>query len=74
MVKGHHLQLRCYPPLFHNYEWLNIKDHHPLIQKKIDELLAKGSIKAYAGGAGIYSLILFVVSKHTDGFTSHIKC
>ena len=34
MVKGHYLQLRCQPTLFHNIKWFNIKaamSHHPII-------------------------------------------
>ena len=39
MVKGHHLQLRCQPPLFHNFKWFNIKTvpaHYPNIEKEVD--------------------------------------
>ena len=38
MVKGHHLQLRTWPPLFHKFHWFNIKAalaHHPLILKEV---------------------------------------
>ena len=37
-----------------------------LIQKKVDELLAKGDIKPSSGGAGFYSSV-FVVPKCTRG-------
>ena len=40
--------------------------HHPVIQKEVDELLAKGAIEPSSGGAGFYSNI-FVVPKHTGG-------
>ena len=72
MVKCHHLQLRSPPPLFHNFKWLNIKAaaaHHPIIQKEVDELLAKGAIEQSSGGSGFYSNV-FVVLKHTGGFWS----
>ena len=68
-VQGHHLQLRSHPPLFHNFQQLNVKAaaaHHPIIQKEVDELLAKGVIAPSSGGAGFYSNV-FVVSKHTGG-------
>lgn len=38
--------------------------HHPIIQKEVDELLAKGVIESSSGGAGFYSS-MFVVPKHT---------
>ena len=40
--------------------------HHPVIQKEVDELLAKGAIELSLGGAGSYSSV-FVVPKHTGG-------
>ena len=40
--------------------------HHPIIQKKVDELLSKGVIEPSSGGAGFYSSV-FVVPKHIDG-------
>ena len=58
IVKGHHLQLRSQPPLFHKFKQLNIRPaaaDHPIIQNKLDELLAKGAIKPSYGGAGFYS-------------------
>ena len=48
MIKGHHLQLRCHPLLFHNFTWFNIRvavAHHAINQKEMDELLVKGSIE-----------------------------
>ena len=69
MVKGQHLQLRCYPLLFCEYKWFNIKAslaHHPIIQKEMDELLVKGVIEPSTGGASFCSNV-FVVSKHTSG-------
>ena len=69
MVRGHHLQLRSHPPLFHNFWHFNVKvpaAHHPVIQKEVDELLAKGAIEPSSGGAGFYSSV-FVVPKHTGG-------
>ena len=68
MVQGHHLQLRSHPPLFHNFWHFNVKvpaAHHPVIQKEVDELLAKGAIESSIGGASFYSSV-FVVPKHTD--------
>ena len=38
--------------------------HNPIIQKEVDELLSKGTIEPFSGGAGFYSSV-FVVSKHT---------
>ena len=69
MVWGHHLQLRSHPPLFHDFQHFNVKEteaHHPVIQKEVDELLAKGAIELSSGGAGFYSSV-FVVPKHTGG-------
>ena len=69
MVQGHHLQLRSRPPLFRNFWHFNVKvpaAHHPVIQKEVDELLAKGAIEPSSGGAGFYSSV-FVVPKHTGG-------
>ena len=48
MVLGHHLQLRSHPPLFCDFWHFNVKAaaaHHPVIQKEVDELLAKGAIE-----------------------------
>ena len=69
MVRGHHLQLRSHPPLFHNFWQFNVKvaaAHHPVIQKEVDELLAKGAFEPSSAVAGFYSSI-FVVPKHTGG-------
>ena len=69
MVQGHHLQLWSSPPLFCNFWQFNVKvatTHHPIIQKEVDELLAKGVIEPSSGGAGFYSS-MFVVPKHTGG-------
>ena len=60
MVKGHHLQLRCHPLLFHNFRWFNInasRVHHPIIQKEVHSLLAKGANEPSSGSAGF---IIFV--------------
>ena len=72
MVWGHHLQLRSHPPLFHDFQHFNVKAaaaHHLVIQKEVDELLAKGAIEPSSGGASFYSS-MFVVSKHTGGLHS----
>ena len=69
MVQGHHLQLRSHPPLFCDFWYFNVKvaaAHHPVIQKEVDELLAKGAIEPSSGGAGFYSSV-FVVPKCTGG-------
>ena len=69
MVWGHHLQLRSHPPLFCDFWHFNVKmaaAHHPVIQKEVDELLAKGAIEPSSGGTGFYSS-MFVVPKHTGG-------
>ena len=67
MVQGHHLQLRSCPPLFHDFQHFNVKAaaaHHPVIQKEVDELLAKGAMEPSSDGVGFYSS-MFVVPKHT---------
>ena len=67
MVRGHHLQLRSHPTLFCDFWHFNVKvaaAHHPVIQKEVDELLAKGAIEPSSGGAGFYSS-MFVVPKCT---------
>ena len=69
MVWGHHLQLRSHPPLFNDFQHFNVKvaaAHHPVIQKEVDQLLAKGAIEPSSGGGGFYSS-MFVVPKHTGG-------
>ena len=54
MAKGHHLQLRCHLLLFHNFKWFNIlaATAYPIIQKEMDELLAKGAIEPSTAGTG----------------------
>ena len=50
-------------PLFHIFEWFNIKatpPHYSIIQKEVDELLAKDATEPSSGGAGFYSNILAV--------------
>ena len=45
IVQGYHLQLRSCPSLFHYFWQFNVKApvaHHPIIQKEVDELPAKG--------------------------------
>ena len=57
MAKGHHLHLWCCPLLFHNFAWLNIKfamAHHAVIQKEVDELLAKGATEPWMDGTSFY--------------------
>ena len=69
MVLGHHLKLRSQPPFFLDFWQFNVKavaTHHPVIQRQIDELLAKGVIEPSSGGAGFYSNV-FVVPKCTGG-------
>ena len=65
--QGHHLQLRSHPPLFCDFQHFNVKvaaAHHFVIQKEVDELLAKGAIEPSSGGAVFYSSV-FVVPKCT---------
>ena len=65
MVNYHHLQLRYFPLLFHNFTWFNIKTtttHHTIIQKEVDDLLVKGGIEPLTGDAGFYSNV-FVIPK-----------
>ena len=69
MVPGHHLQLRSHPPLFCDFQHFNVKvaaAHHPVIQKEVDELLAKAATEPSSGGATFYSSVL-VVPKCTGG-------
>ena len=81
MVWGHHLQLRSHPPLFHDFWCFNVKvaaAHHPVIQKEVDEPLAKGAIEPSSSGAGFYSS-MFVVPKLTGGLhpilnLKHFNC
>ena len=72
MVKGHHLQLRWPLPFFCNFTQFNFEatiTHQPIIQKELDELLAKGAIEWLTGDDGFYSIV-FVVHKHTGGLKS----
>ena len=69
MVWGHHLQLRSHPALFCYFWQFNVKvaaAHHPVIQREVDELLAKGAVEPSLGGAGFYCS-MFVVPKYTGG-------
>ena len=69
MVWSDHLQLRSHPPLFCNFQQFSVKvaaAHHPIIQKEVDELLAKGAMEPSSGGAVFYSS-LFVVPMCTGG-------
>ena len=71
-VKGYHLQLRSQSPLFCNFKWFSIMAaaaHHPIVQKEVDELLAKGPVEPSFGGAGFYSNVFFV-PKCSDGLWS----
>ena len=66
MVQGHHLQLKYHPSLFHNFWRFNVKvavAHHPIIQKEVNDLLAKGVIESSSGVAGFYSSV-FVFPKY----------
>ena len=68
-VKGHHLQPRWHPPLFWNFKWFNIKAamaHHPIIQKEVNELSAKGATEPLTGGTGFHSNVC-VAPKCTGG-------
>ena len=40
--------------------------HHAIIQREVDELLAKNAIESLTGGAGCYSTV-FVVPKQMGG-------
>ena len=78
IVWGHYLQHRSHPPLFHDFQHFNVKvaaAHHPVIQKEVDELLAKRAIEPSSRGAGFYSS-MFVVPKCTGGLRPilNLKC
>ena len=64
IVCGHHLQLQSHPPLFCNFWQFNVKvatTHDPIIDKEVDELLAKGAIGPSSGGAvSILACLLFL--------------
>ena len=69
MVKGHHLQIRCHPPLLCNFKWFNIKAapaHHLIIQMEVDEMLAKSTTEPSTSGASFCSKI-FVAPMHVGG-------
>ena len=69
IVQGHHIQLRLHHPLFHNFQQFNSKAsaaHHLIIQKEVDEVLAKGEVETSSGGVD-FSSSLFVIPKHTGG-------
>ena len=56
-------------PQVHYFRWFYIKGalaHYHIIQKEVDELLAKGAIEPLDGGSG-FNLDIFVVPKHTGG-------
>ena len=63
MVRGHHLQLRCHPPLFCNFKWFNIKaaTSYPVRQKEVDEILVQGAVEPTTDGAGFYSDVFVVL-------------
>ena len=72
MVKGHYLQLRCHPPLFHNLKQLKATTvHHSVIQKEAHDLLSKGVIEPLTGVGVLYSN-MFVVPKHTGGYDLYL--
>ena len=55
-----HLQLRWHTLFFHNFKLFNTKAamaHHPIIQKDVDELLARDAIDPWMGGVSLYSYI-----------------
>ena len=64
MVKGQHLQLRCYLHYSIISDGLTLAAlaHHPIFQKEANEVLAKGTIESSSdtGGAGFYSNVFFV--------------
>ena len=81
-MEKHYIQQVCayvhQPPLFCDFQHFNVKvpaAHDPVIQKEVDELLAKGVIEPSSGGAGFYSS-MFVVRKHTGGLHPilNLKC
>ena len=69
MVGGHHLELRSHPLFFCDFWHFNVKvatAHHPVIQREVDELLAKGAIESSSSGTGFYSSVI-VVPKDMGG-------
>ena len=72
---GHHLQLGYCLPWFRNVWQFNVKaatTHNPIIQKGVDELLAKGVSEPSSSGAGFYSS-MFVLPKHTGGLQPNLN-
>ena len=64
-AKGHHLQLRCHPLLFHTFKQCNIKatpSLHSIIQKEVGEFLTRAPPNHQR-----IVLKCFVVPKHTGG-------
>ena len=69
------------PPLFCNFQPFHVKVatiHHSIIQKEVDELLAKGAAEPSSGGAGFHPS-MFVVPKCTGGLwlflnLKHFNC
>ena len=65
MVKGHHLQLRSHHQLFHKLKSFNNKaptSDHPVIQKEMDKLLAKGSIEPLLEALAFTQMFLQLLS------------
>ena len=62
MVKGHNLQQRYCPVLFCNFKWFNFKTalaQCPVVQKEVDEILAKGVIESSTGDDVMYSNVWY---------------
>ena len=69
MVLSHCLQHWSCSLLFYDFQQFNVKAaaaHHPVIQREVDKLLAKGAIEPSSGGASFYCS-MFMVPKHTGG-------
>ena len=64
MVKDHHLWLSYHPSLFHDFKCFIIKDAlaHSVIQKGVDELLAKHAIESSTGGASFTAMSLLFLN------------
>ena len=61
MVKGQHFHLRYHPRLFLNSKWHNIKAslaHHSIIQKEVDDVLAKNAIELSTVGLAFTGMCL----------------
>ena len=68
MVKLHHLQLRVCYPLFYNFHQFQVEaawGHHPVIQKEVQQLVAKGSIEPST--VVLVSIPVCVIPKHLGG-------